>query len=291
MRKMGKTPFAVILILVLNSLVKLNAQQIPELRSEDFAQLTITSNTVYDGNALWGYMNGGADLYLEYGFTGLRVQEVELGEEKLKLEIFRMSSPKAAFGIMSIKRFKCTEENLLIAGDCLMPYQYQAAKSNYYISIINYSGKDVAVELTRILARMVLGKIEGMAFSVPAFDNVDQQFVNRLNVKLSTGPLGLQNAVSKWSRLFEGFSGYDLYYLPVTIENGKIFFADIFFGDKQQADEFVTRTFSEPANYPRFKQTGNKTLGIRQVSETSYRLVEFAGEIRSFDPLAREFGF
>ncbi len=271
--------------------LQLNAQQITELRSDDFAQLTITSNTVYDGNALWGYMNGGADLYLEYGFAGLRVQEVEFASEKIKLEIFTMESPKAAFGIMSIRRFKCAESELFVTGDCLTDYQYQAAKSNFYISIINYNGSEKAGEITRILARKLLGKISGESYPLPSFQNIDPQFVTPNTIKLATGPLGIQNIVPKWAKLFEGTEHFDLFVFPVKTDNGKILFGDLLFADKEIALAFINRNFDPTGDYPVFITEGDKTIGLQRFSDTWFRIAELNGSQENSAKILKQFGF
>jgi hypothetical protein len=58
---------------------------------------------------LYGYVDGGAEIFLQYGFRNLTV--FELAPEKpsaqrkaITLEIFRMESPAAAFGIFSTRR-------------------------------------------------------------------------------------------------------------------------------------------------------------------------------------------
>ncbi len=50
-------------------------QQIPEITAEELPGFMLNRNECFDGGSLWGYMNGGADIYLEYGFEKLRVEE------------------------------------------------------------------------------------------------------------------------------------------------------------------------------------------------------------------------
>ncbi|MFA6570329.1 MAG: hypothetical protein WCT77_03755, partial [Bacteroidota bacterium] len=54
----------------------------------DSKTFDITRNDDYDGKSLWGYIDGGADLYLEYGFENLVVQEVKNKGEVYKIEIW-----------------------------------------------------------------------------------------------------------------------------------------------------------------------------------------------------------
>jgi len=59
---------------------------------------TFTNETLYN------YIDGGADVFLEYGFKELFVQEYRKGENILTIEVYRMSSPLSAFGIYSFRR-------------------------------------------------------------------------------------------------------------------------------------------------------------------------------------------
>ena len=60
--------------------------------------------TVYRGEALFRMINGGADIYHEYGFSQvMRETYFNAGERSINLEIYRMKSPAAAYGIYSFK--------------------------------------------------------------------------------------------------------------------------------------------------------------------------------------------
>ncbi|MBE0638172.1 MAG: hypothetical protein IH598_06620 [Bacteroidales bacterium] len=263
----------------------------PELTLTDLPGVTTSANNIYDGNALWGYMNGGADLYLEYGFEGLRVQEIEIESTVLKLEIYRMESPLAAFGMMSIKRFRCNESSLFVAEDCLTAYQYQAAKGSFYLNVINFTGSEEDIEKTKTTAKKLLQLIAGSDLIIPAFTDINEMFVDHGALKFVRGTLGLQNGISKWIGLFEGFSEFEIYYLPLIAEPGRIYFADVFFPDPETRSAFIRKNFSDVDVFPAFQPIENKTFGIIRLSETSIRLVELGGERENFAEMLAEFGF
>jgi hypothetical protein len=57
------------------------------------------------GEDLYTYINGGAEIYQEYGFRRVVVQDYENAAGKsVSLEIFEMETPAAAFGIFTFKR-------------------------------------------------------------------------------------------------------------------------------------------------------------------------------------------
>ena len=59
----------------------------------------------YEGEDLYTYIDGGADIYHEYGFRRVIVQDYKnAGGRSVSLEIFEMTTPAAAFGMFSFKR-------------------------------------------------------------------------------------------------------------------------------------------------------------------------------------------
>lgn len=61
--------------------------------------------SVYDSETLYEYINGAADLYINYYFQELAVLNYEKGEDQgFTIEIYRHSTPTNAFGIYSQER-------------------------------------------------------------------------------------------------------------------------------------------------------------------------------------------
>jgi hypothetical protein len=59
----------------------------------------------YDRETLYGYMNGGAEVYLAFDFRGVFVRRyVREGAEDIVLDIYDMGSPAEAFGVFSCDR-------------------------------------------------------------------------------------------------------------------------------------------------------------------------------------------
>lgn len=68
------------------------AQPIVPLTSADFPNATAGIANTYDVTTLIGY-NDAADVYIEYGFRTLMVQEISFDQEKIKVEVALMDSP------------------------------------------------------------------------------------------------------------------------------------------------------------------------------------------------------
>ncbi|MGM0530096.1 MAG: DUF6599 family protein [Bacteroidota bacterium] len=73
---------------------------------ESTASLPVESEKVYEvAEELYDYINGGAELYLNYGFRKLAQRIYKFGEEnEIKAEIFDLSAPKNAYGVFSYSK-------------------------------------------------------------------------------------------------------------------------------------------------------------------------------------------
>lgn len=59
----------------------------------------------YDRETVYKYMDGGAEIYLEYGMKSLEVQHyTKVGEPPIVFDLFEMDSPEGAFGAFTFER-------------------------------------------------------------------------------------------------------------------------------------------------------------------------------------------
>jgi len=54
---------------------------------------------VFTGNGLYGHIDGGAEIFFEFGFEELTVQRYSLGRDAMEVELYRMTDAAAALGI------------------------------------------------------------------------------------------------------------------------------------------------------------------------------------------------
>ncbi len=54
---------------------------------------------IYEGNKLFDYMDGGAELYYEYGFEQACVQRYKGKGREVTVEIYQMDTPAHAYGV------------------------------------------------------------------------------------------------------------------------------------------------------------------------------------------------
>ena len=161
-----------------------------------FSQITILSQQTYDAGALYGYMNGGSELYKEYNFKKLTVKELKIDGQELKFECFEMDSPVSAYGIFSVNVFKCKPcERLILSEVCCSDYQLQAVNGNCYLSIINTNGSVAAQDAAhKVLNDYIQKGEEKISFKPPSY-------IKKLNpskVMLMNGHLAIANRADNW---------------------------------------------------------------------------------------------
>lgn len=229
-----------------------NDESFPIISNADIENGTIEQTKYYDGNSLWGLINGGADIYLEYGFDKLAFQTINWQSHNFRIEIYRMDNNKSAFGIFSVSRYKCDINDTLTRFICITPYQVQAAHGRYYISLSNEKGTQEAMGLTINIFEKILSKTDEALFELPEVFNNEKDKLDYNRLKFIKGELGVQNGFSRWYDLFADFSGYEFYVCPVLNDNAASYMAQISFTNKDDADKFVKENFADDSSSVKF---------------------------------------
>ncbi len=226
-----KWPLFVLMIPVLAS-----AQPAPSLQpGEGGARILRTES--YQGRSLSGYMNGGAELFHEYGFVALSMQEVSVaGAGEITVEIFRMSSPRAAYGIYSVSRHGCAGADTATGAVCEGAYQIQGTAREHYIRI--QSGTDTPAARS---ARR--GLFSALAFRLGQERVVVSSFFRQMrHVMLMAGPLGVQNGMPDLEEVLDGIDGYAVQAVwPDTATAGYDLVAEITFTSEDRTTIFAGR--------------------------------------------------
>jgi len=120
----------------------------------------IGSRASFDRNGLFNYIDGGAELFLEFGFQILQLQRYGRQKDEISVEAYLMEDPAAALGIYLLK---CGPESPIPAlparnsGD---RYQLAMVRGATYIVINNYSGAPELLPVMGELATKVLASLE-----------------------------------------------------------------------------------------------------------------------------------
>jgi len=240
-----------------------------ELTSTDLPGATFTRNDSFTGTGLWGYINGGADLYLEYGFEKVRVQEFEWHENKIKINFYKMSNPEAAFGIFSVSTYNCTEFGSLHQFSCVTQYQVQVAFGEYYLQIISDKGDSASILLKKEIAEKIIGKYEPLQFDVPELFKIEYFKLFLTNLKFINGTLGIQNGYPDWEEYFDELENYSIYILNGKGEGERFTLALVFFPLEEDVDSFKAQIVKSESQ-TKMWDAGNNSLIYFQADEGAH---------------------
>jgi hypothetical protein len=186
--------------------------------SPDFAtsDIKITRERDFAGTALYGFMNGGSDLFLEYGFRDLKALEITYKGIPFTVEVYRMPSPEDAFGIYSQHTFKCIPADSRFYLDCTSARQFQAAEGNLYISVVFDPASPMAKDYAYVIAKHYTtlygsGGKPSIPDQIAGLMNPGDE--KSLTLKYATGPISLSNINSSLMPLLEELKGYKAWIL------------------------------------------------------------------------------
>ena len=94
---------------------------------------------IFENDKLWEYIDGGADVYLDYGFQRVVTVDMENGKRTMTVDIYEMKTLEGAFGIYARERaptyaFKPIGTEGYLEGVALNFYQAQ-----YYVKINGFA--------------------------------------------------------------------------------------------------------------------------------------------------------
>ena len=134
----------------------------------------IKRERLYTGESLYGFMNGAADLYFEYGFKSLVDRDIIYKGEDFTVDIYEMPTREDAYGIYSINVYRCQHADSMEYINCFSPYQLQAVVDNFYISIVFPSGSAQAQQTAYEL--------------IPLYISVEQSSIPDIPEEIATSP-------------------------------------------------------------------------------------------------------
>ncbi len=121
----------------------------------------------FAGSDLYGHIDGGAELFLEFGFEQLVVQRYARGEQEIDLEIYQMDSPEGALGIYLMKCGKEKPVEGINARNTGSSSQLTIVKNRYFIQVNSFIGDDALLPVMVTMANITLEKIpEGVPITL-----------------------------------------------------------------------------------------------------------------------------
>ena len=207
----------------------------PAITAKDMPGAIVSSPRVFTGSSLFGYMNGGAELYLEYGFSLASITEITFLGGKYKTEIFRMKGPEEAFGIFSVSKFRCLDMPPYSAFTCRTRYQLQICKGPYYISIINSAGTAADSTASAQIGKLLAGRIADSEMNLQQYLPGTPEESIKSACFLAKGRLGIVNGDPDLEDGFRGIQNYT----SVILKGDERYTVSVKFGDTESMKKFM----------------------------------------------------
>jgi hypothetical protein len=117
---------------------------------------------VFEKNDLYGHINGGAELFLEFGFERLIVQTYNQAEDEISLECYVMTDQIAALGIYLMKKGTESAHAEIDFRNSTNVYQALAVNGNIYLQVNNFSGKKQNLPVITKMVNFVMNQCENI---------------------------------------------------------------------------------------------------------------------------------
>jgi hypothetical protein len=120
----------------------------------------ISDPLIYEGEELYDYINGGAEVFLERGFLRVLVQEFQKGQKQIILEIYEMSSTEAA---REIFLYRCSDSDQRLPmgqGACRGDYYLMLHNGPYFVAATGLNTGNDIVHGIEVISKAVANRIE-----------------------------------------------------------------------------------------------------------------------------------
>ncbi len=123
---------------------------------------------VYQGESLYDRIDGGAEIFFEYGFERALYQEYDKNGDLLQIEIYDMADDTAAFGIFSINKSPRAKD--VLVGGAGQQYADSVTfwQQKYYVVVRFFGSPDAQGSLTLDVARDIEHRIGTDRGTIPA---------------------------------------------------------------------------------------------------------------------------
>ena len=121
----------------------------------------------FTGQDLFNQIDGGAEIFLEFGFARLRVQAYARGQAELTLNAYEMDGSASALGVYLMKKGKETPVPEIAARNSSELSQLTIVKGRYFVQVDNLGGVPASKAEAVALANAFLAGIAGESAPTP----------------------------------------------------------------------------------------------------------------------------
>ncbi len=169
----------------------------------------------FTGQDLFNQIDGGAELFLEFGFVRLRLQAYARGRAELTLNAYEMESAASALGVYLMKMGREAPFAGIAARNSSEEIQLTILKGRYFIQVDNLGEVAASRTETVALANAFLAGVAQEAAPTP-LDLLPAEGKMPGSERLIRGPYGLQpyftfgegDSLSLGGRVFGGLAAY-----------------------------------------------------------------------------------
>jgi len=149
----------------------------------------------FEGEALYEYIDGGAEIYHEYGFKQVVVQDyVTHTGKSVSVEIFEMTDSESAFGMYTIKTHKAGRKVSLGADAQLADYYLNFWKGNILVTLTGFDETLETRDGLLVLAKGIDSKLDLKGKRPRIVSHLPEESSISQSVKYFKGILGLRNS-------------------------------------------------------------------------------------------------
>jgi hypothetical protein len=154
----------------------------------------------YEGEDLYAYIDGGAEIYQEYGFRRVIVQDYKDAKGKsVSLEIFEMTTAASAFGMFTFKRSGNGRTVLLGSGAELEAYYLNFWKGRFLVTLTGFDESPETIEGLMRVGGVVDSNIRETGAAPCLVRALPERGLRPESVKYLKGLLGLNNVYPFYS--------------------------------------------------------------------------------------------
>jgi len=149
----------------------------------------------YVGEDLYLYINGGAEIYHEFGFQRILVQDYKNEHEKsISLELYEMTDPESAFGIYTFKRNDSGAVLSIGSGGSLEDYYLNYWKGRFLVTITGFDSENETIKGLKTIAQSVDNLLPDSGELPELIDLLPDYGLEKEGIKYFKGHLALFNS-------------------------------------------------------------------------------------------------
>jgi len=148
----------------------------------------------YEETTLYDFLNGGAELYFDYGIARIASAEYSTAAGKaVEVSVYDMQSPAGAFGIYSSARYAGAEFVCVGNEGMLSASSLDFWKGKYYCRLVTFDSEPETREVMLELGRVLAGNIKGAGLPPAVIGLLPEAGRVARSEKYFTGALALNN--------------------------------------------------------------------------------------------------